>query len=291
MVTSEPTPLATKAETAGRIGDKVKIIHTSDLKAWKRFPEYRDHHGPTLGEYRAWRQTAEGILWELRDLVLAQDKLAGPDFNGLLEYVGHELAKLLELTTLDLRDLVLAQDKLALGVNPLVVKIAKLIKQANLASFPLPHPGVRGRRRLGLQPSLRWSPRNTRRSRTAGLDPLRPENDLPHWRLVLAQRAIICRPEPPGRSRRRPQTAAAISRDRGCPLCEASRCPRSPQRRRCPRSGFAVNSAPHSGSSTRFRPSWRTPRAAATSSNVRPSSARTAARPVNFDQRFTATSQ
>ncbi|HJZ17171.1 MAG TPA: hypothetical protein VJ251_17310, partial [Stellaceae bacterium] len=31
--------------------------------------------------------------------------------------------------------------------------------------------------------------------------------------------------------------------------------------------------------------------AALTSSNVRPSSARTAGRPVNFDQRFTATSQ
>lgn len=71
--------------------NKVKIIHASDLKTWARFPEYRDHEGPTLGEYQAQRQTAEVVLWELKDLVQAQDRLAELDVKTLVEYARHDI--------------------------------------------------------------------------------------------------------------------------------------------------------------------------------------------------------
>lgn len=72
-------------------GDKVKIMHASDLKSWVRFPEYRDHCGPTLSEYRAGRRAAEAVLRELRDLVRAQDRLAELDLETPVEYARHEI--------------------------------------------------------------------------------------------------------------------------------------------------------------------------------------------------------
>ena len=72
--------------------DKVKIIHASDLKTWTRFPQYRDHDGPTLGEYRARRQATEAVLWELRDLVRAQDRLAELDASAPVD--ADEIARL-----------------------------------------------------------------------------------------------------------------------------------------------------------------------------------------------------
>jgi hypothetical protein len=76
----------------GKIWDKVKIIHSSDLKTWTRFPEYRDHAGPTLGEYRARRQAAEAVAWELRGLVRAQDRLAQLDLDTPVEYARHKIS-------------------------------------------------------------------------------------------------------------------------------------------------------------------------------------------------------
>jgi hypothetical protein len=43
----------------GEIWDKIKIILASELKTWTRLPGYRDHNGPTLGEYRARQQAGD----------------------------------------------------------------------------------------------------------------------------------------------------------------------------------------------------------------------------------------
>ncbi|MFZ2407035.1 MAG: hypothetical protein WAW41_18015 [Methylobacter sp.] len=80
-----------KIELVDKIWDKVRIIHASDLKTWTRIPEYRDHDGPTLGDYHARRQISEATLWELRDLIRAQDRLAELDVNTPVEYARHAL--------------------------------------------------------------------------------------------------------------------------------------------------------------------------------------------------------
>jgi hypothetical protein len=72
--------------------DKIKIIHARDLKTWTRFLEYRDHDGLTLGEYRLRRQAAEAVLWELRHLVRAQDRLSELDVNTPVEYARHDIS-------------------------------------------------------------------------------------------------------------------------------------------------------------------------------------------------------
>lgn len=71
--------------------DKVKILHASDLNAWVRIPEYRDHGGPTLSEYRAGRRAAEAVLREFRGLVRAQKRLAELDVEMPVEYARHEI--------------------------------------------------------------------------------------------------------------------------------------------------------------------------------------------------------
>jgi hypothetical protein len=63
----------------GEIWDKVKIVHSSDLKGWTRFPEYRCHEGPTLGEYHARHRADEAVLLEFHGLVDVQEKLAELD--------------------------------------------------------------------------------------------------------------------------------------------------------------------------------------------------------------------
>ena len=75
-----------------RSEDKVKIIHASDLKNWTMFPEYHGHDGLTLGEYLTRRRAADDVLWELRDLVRAQDKLAEVDVDTPVEYAWHEIS-------------------------------------------------------------------------------------------------------------------------------------------------------------------------------------------------------
>lgn len=66
-------------------------MHASDLKSWTRFPEYRDHDGPTLGDYRVRRHAVEAVLRELQDLVRAQDRLAELDVTTPIEYALHEI--------------------------------------------------------------------------------------------------------------------------------------------------------------------------------------------------------
>ena len=72
--------------------DKIKIIHASDLKNWKRFPEYRDHDGTTLREYWARRQIAERGLRPLQHLVRAQEKLAKLDVSTPVVYARREIS-------------------------------------------------------------------------------------------------------------------------------------------------------------------------------------------------------
>lgn len=77
----------------GSVGeDKVKIIHANDLKTWTRFPEYRDHDGPTLGEYRTLQKAAEAVKRALQDLVRAKDKLVELEVERPLEYARHEIS-------------------------------------------------------------------------------------------------------------------------------------------------------------------------------------------------------
>ena len=71
--------------------DKVKIIHASELKTWQRFPEYRDHGGPTLGEYQEKQRAARTVLRKLRTLIRAQDRLVKLDVATPVEYARHEI--------------------------------------------------------------------------------------------------------------------------------------------------------------------------------------------------------
>lgn len=73
------------------IKDRVKIIHSSELKTWTHFPEYRDYAGPTIGEYQVRRQAVEEELRNLGSLAQALKRLADLDVQNLVEYVRHEI--------------------------------------------------------------------------------------------------------------------------------------------------------------------------------------------------------
>jgi hypothetical protein len=92
----EEPPGGRREEEAGkkdvtRGEDKVKLVHASDLKTWARFPEYRGHDGPTLGEYRARRRAAERVLRKFHYLTRAQDRLAELDVETPVEYARREI--------------------------------------------------------------------------------------------------------------------------------------------------------------------------------------------------------
>lgn len=76
----------------GKIWDKVKVIHASEVKTWTRFPEYRQYDGPTLGHYHARREAAKAQASWYRQPVLfvshRWDRIDHPDPEG------RQLAKL-----------------------------------------------------------------------------------------------------------------------------------------------------------------------------------------------------
>ncbi len=77
--------------TIGKVWDSVKIIHASDLKTWTRFPAYRDHKALSLGEYHTLRAPVEAVLWDLRELMQAQDSLAQLHLDTPVEYDEQEV--------------------------------------------------------------------------------------------------------------------------------------------------------------------------------------------------------